>query len=88
MVKIMMFKLFFGLVKTIYDGLRNLGRKKPIDHGMNFNPTRKRHNYVGHTPIENIATIGDITFLDTFESDTMSMIEVVSQKHYTVKVWD
>jgi serine/threonine protein phosphatase 1 len=74
--------------QTIYEGKRNVDKMKPIHHGMDFNPNRKRHNYVGHTPINKILTIGDITFLDTFDNGTLSMIEVLSGETYTTKVID
>jgi len=73
---------------TITEAMTNLSNMKPLTHEMEFNPDRKRHNYVGHTPIKRITTVKDITFIDTWGSGTLSMVEAISGEHYTTKVVD
>jgi serine/threonine protein phosphatase 1 len=73
---------------TITDAMYNLSVLKPLTQYMEFNPNRKRHNYVGHTPIKRITTVGDITFLDTWGSNGLSMIEVLSGEKYTTPMID
>ena len=72
---------------TITQGLNNVANMKPIHYNMSFTE-RKRHNYVGHTPIRKITTVGDITFLDTWGSSTLSMIEAVSGDKFTTPMID
>jgi predicted MPP superfamily phosphohydrolase len=73
---------------TITDAMYNLSILKPLTHEMEFNPDRKRHNYVGHTPINKITTVKDITFLDTWGSNGLSMIEAISGEKYTTPMVD
>jgi len=73
---------------TITDAMTNLSNMKPLTYEIDFNPDRKRHNYVGHTPIRKITTVKDITFLDTWGSGTLSMVEAISGEKYTTKVVD
>jgi len=73
---------------TITEAMTNLSNMKPLTYYMEFHTDRKRHNYVGHTPIKRITTVKDITFIDTWGSGTLSMVEAISGEHYTTKVVD
>lgn len=73
---------------TITKAMNNLSNMKPLTYRMKFNPDRQRHTYAGHTPIRKITTVGDITFLDTWGSDTLSMVEAISGNKYLVKMVD
>ena len=64
---------------------RNLKEMKPIHCDIDFHPDRNRHNFVGHTPIKKVMTVGDVTFLDTFSGRTMSMIDAVTQEVFCVE---
>jgi len=73
--------------ETISKGLDNLKTMKPIHYQMDFNPNRKRHNYVGHSAVRKPLTIRDITFIDTmWFGKKLTMVEVLSGESFSVKV--
>lgn len=73
---------------TITKAMTNLSEMKPLTYNMEFNPDRKRHNFVGHTPIRKVTTTGDITHIDTWGSGTMSMVNALTREVFTVEMID
>ena len=72
--------------RTITNALRAGAEMKP--HGMQFHPNRNRKTFLGHTPTRKVVRVGDMTFLDTYGSRTLSMVEAVSGESWTVDVVD
>lgn len=71
--------------RTIEAGLRNVKNLKLIDADIKFDPNRSGRNvFVGHTPIRNTMTMGDITFLDTWAKRTLSMVEAITKQVWSV----
>lgn len=74
--------------KTIEHALRNIGRSNPLCEDIVFNTNRTRHNFVGHTPVRKAITVGDMTYLDTYGDNTMTMVEALSRQVYTTTMID
>jgi serine/threonine protein phosphatase 1 len=73
--------------ETITWGQHNVKCMKPIHYEMEFNPDRKRQNFVGHSGVKKVLRIGDITFLDTmWTGQKLSMMEVLSREIFSVEV--
>lgn len=74
--------------RTVTAALRNASNMRPTAASIVFHSQRKRHNFVGHTPTRGVVRVGDITFLDTWASRTLTMVEALTKDVYTVDVID
>ncbi len=74
---------------TIYTYLRNVADGYPAMTQIRVNPNRSGRNiYAGHTPLREVTTVGDITYLDTWGSSTLSLIDAVTKQVYSVPMID
>jgi len=65
---------------------KNIQNLKPNMDGIEINPNRSGRNvFAGHTPINNVISAGDVTFIDTWRSYSMSMVEAITMQEWTVK---
>ena len=72
---------------AITQARRNIGNLKPLLTEMEVSEDRSGRNiFCGHTPIPKVMTVGDMTYLDTYASFTMSMIDAVTKQVYTLPV--
>lgn len=70
---------------TIEKALRNVKNMKPSHFEIDFHPERSGRNvFVGHTPIRNTMRVGDMTFLDTWASRTLTMVEAITLQEWSV----
>lgn len=73
--------------ETISAGLRNIKVGEDIDHNIKFDPDRSGRNiFCGHTPTNKIYNIGDIWWIDTYGSRTMSMMNALTLEQFSVPV--
>ena len=74
---------------TIEKALKNVISMKPSHYEIVFSSTRSKRNvFVGHTPIRKVMVVGDMTYLDTYRSRTMTMINVVTKEKFVTDVVD
>jgi len=71
--------------RTISRLQENIKEDLPLNVSINFHPDRSRNNFCGHTPTRDVMHIGDLWWVDTWRSGTMSMIDAVTKEIYTVK---
>lgn len=72
----------------VYKCLENVSTMKPALYGIDVNPDRHRHNFVGHTPIHKVLKFGDHTFCDTWQEKTMSIVDALTGESFTVEYAD
>jgi len=72
---------------TIYQALSNLSEFIPLTARMWFNSDRSgRQIFCGHTPTQKALTVGDMMFIDTWESNTLTMVNALTKEKFVVKV--
>jgi len=72
---------------TIYQALSNLSEMIPLTSRMNFVDGRSgRMIFCGHTPTEKALIVGDMMFIDTWESKTLTMVNALTKEKFVVKV--
>jgi len=70
---------------TIEQARQNVANMKPSHYDITFHPERSGRNiFVGHTPIRSVMKVGDMTYLDTWASRTLSMVEAISGQVWSV----
>lgn len=72
--------------RTITTALRAGTELKP--HNLEFHPDRKRKNFLGHTPTRKPVKVGDMLFVDTFGSHTLTMAEAITGQTWSVPIID
>jgi len=72
--------------KLIGAGLANVKNMKPAATDINFHPDRHRLNFCGHSPIQKAMKVGDNWFIDTWASETMTIIDAVTQERFVASV--
>lgn len=73
--------------KTIHQALSNLSKLRPLKDCQNFHPDRSgRTIFCGHTPIHKVMVVGDIIFIDTWESKTLTMVNALTMEKYSAVV--
>ncbi len=73
----------------IGQAVKNVNNLKPILTDIEVNTNRSGRNvFAGHTPIKNVMKVGDTTYIDTWRSKTLSMVEAITMQSWTEKVND
>lgn len=71
----------------IGQAVKNVDNQKPKMMGIVTTINRSGRNvFAGHTPINNVMKIGDTTYIDTWRSGTLSMVEAITMQSWTEKV--
>ena len=71
---------------TISKAYTNKINNRPLDEGIIFNSDRSGRNvFVGHTSLEDVWTIGDMTYLDTgYRGNKLSMINAITKEIHSM----
>ena len=73
--------------RTINQAKRNIEHMLPAGYGVEFHPNWTTRNvFCGHTPIERSIRVGNMWWLDTWKSKTMSMINAITFEKFVVPV--
>jgi serine/threonine protein phosphatase 1 len=72
----------------ITTALQNVSRMLPTTHNVQINPNwGSRKTYSGHTPVKNsVVKMGHQHWIDTSWGDTMTCVEVLTDKAYSTKL--
>lgn len=70
--------------KLIAAGVKNVENMKPAGLGIPFHEDRYRTVFAGHTPVKEAMKVGDHWFIDTFRSQTMTMIDAQTYEKFVV----
>ena len=72
---------------TIGMAEKNIAHMQPTNSGIDLAEGRSGRNiFCGHTPINKVIKIHDTTFIDTWRSKTMTMVDALTQEVHTIKV--
>lgn len=74
---------------TITRALKNIKHLKPSHHGIFFHENYTTRNvFSGHTPTERVITVRNMKWIDTFCSNTMTIIDAITLESVSVPVID
>ena len=72
---------------TVMQAQKNVARMKPAGHGIEFHPDwTKRQVFCGHTPTELVVRVGNMWWIDTWKSKTMTMMNALTLEKFVVDV--
>jgi serine/threonine protein phosphatase 1 len=66
----------------VYAGAKNVANMLPTTNEIEFHPDRNRLNICGHTPVPRALKVGDVWFIDTWRSKTMTLIDAVTEEKF------
>jgi len=66
----------------VTEAAKNVANMRPAGHGIEFHPERYRLNFCGHTPVQRALKVGDVWFIDTWRSKTMTMIDAITEERF------